>query len=102
MARVDGSRHTFTVYVNGKVWAKWPTSLGRPEFVTRTGSYIVLEKKPMIEMTSCSVHIACDPKDPNFYDLKVMQDVRLTWSGTFVHAAPWSVSPGSTSANPAR
>jgi lipoprotein-anchoring transpeptidase ErfK/SrfK len=92
VAKVDGKKHTFTVYVNGKVWAKWPTSLGRPEFVTRTGSYIVLEKKPMIEMTSCSVHIACDPKDPNFYDLKVMQDVRLTWSGTFVHAAPWSVS----------
>ena len=92
LAKVDGSKHTFTVLVNGKVWAKWPTSLGRPEFVTRTGSYIVLEKKPMVEMTSCSVHIACDPKDPNFYDLKVMQDVRLTWSGTFVHAAPWSVS----------
>ena len=92
LAKVDGSKHTFTVFVNGKVWAKWPTSLGRPEFVTRTGSYIVLEKKPMVEMTSCSVHIACDPKDPNFYDLKVMQDVRLTWSGTFVHAAPWSVS----------
>jgi lipoprotein-anchoring transpeptidase ErfK/SrfK len=92
VAKVDGSKHTFTVYVNGKVWAKWPTSLGRPEFVTRSGSYIVLEKTPMIEMTSCSVHIACDPKDPNWYDLKVMQDVRLTWSGTFVHAAPWSVS----------
>ncbi len=92
VARVDGKRHTFTVYVNGKVWAKWPTSMGRPEFVTRSGNYIVLEKKPMVEMTSCSVHIACDPKDPNYYDLKVMQDVRLTWSGTFVHAAPWSVS----------
>ena len=92
VARVDGKKHTFTVYKNGKIWAKWPTSLGRPEFVTRSGSYIVLEKTPMIEMTSCSVHIACDPKDPNWYDLKVMQDVRLTWSGTFVHAAPWSVS----------
>jgi lipoprotein-anchoring transpeptidase ErfK/SrfK len=92
VAKVDGKKHTFTVYKNGKLWAKWPTSLGRPEFVTRSGSYIVLEKKPMIEMTSCSVHIACDPKDPNWYDLKVMQDVRLTWSGTFVHAAPWSVS----------
>ncbi len=92
VAKVDGSRHTFKVYVNGKLWATWPTSLGRPEFATRSGNYIVLEKKPMVEMTSCSVHIACDPKEPNFYDLKVMEDVRLTWSGTFVHAAPWSVS----------
>jgi lipoprotein-anchoring transpeptidase ErfK/SrfK len=92
IARVDGKKHTFTVYKNGKLWAKWPTSMGRPEFATRSGNYIVLEKKPMVEMTSCSVHIACDPKDPNFYDLKVMKDVRLTWSGTFVHAAPWSVS----------
>ena len=92
VATVDGNTHIFNVYVNNKLWGSWPTSMGRPQFATRTGSYIVLEKQPMVEMTSCSVHIACDPKSPNYYDLKVMQDVRLTWSGTFVHAAPWSVS----------
>lgn len=65
---------------------------GTTQFATRSGSYIVLDKTPEIEMTSCSVHIACAKSDPNYYDLKVMQDVRLTWSGTFVHAAPWSVA----------
>jgi lipoprotein-anchoring transpeptidase ErfK/SrfK len=92
VAKVDGTKHTFTVYVNGKLWASWPTSLGRPAFATRSGNYIVLSKTPMVEMTSCSVNIACSKTSPNYYDLKVMQDVRLTWSGTFVHAAPWSVA----------
>ena len=29
--------------------------------------------------------------NPNFYDLTVNWDVRLTYSGTFIHSAPWSV-----------
>jgi lipoprotein-anchoring transpeptidase ErfK/SrfK len=91
-ARVDGAKHTFTVFVNGKLWASWPTSMGRPQFATRSGNYIVLSRTPVLQMTSCSVNIACSKSSPNYYDLTVMQDVRLTWSGTFVHAAPWSVA----------
>jgi lipoprotein-anchoring transpeptidase ErfK/SrfK len=89
---VNGKTHTLTVIINGRTTYVWPTSLGRPEFVTRSGSYIVLEKKPVVEMTSCSASITCDKTNPNFYDLKVMWDTRLTWSGTFIHAAPWSVA----------
>jgi len=89
---VNGKTHMFTVVVNGKVWANWPTSLGRPEFVTRSGSYIVLSKEPTRQMTSCHAKITCDPKNKNFYDLKVDWDARLTWSGTFIHSAPWSVA----------
>ena len=43
-------------------------------------------------MTSCNANITCDPKNPNFYDLTVNWDARLTWSGTFIHSAPWSVA----------
>lgn len=88
---VDAAAHTFTVYENGRSVARFPTSLGRPQFQTRTGVYQVLDKSPELEMTSCSAGIACDKSDPNYYDLKVDWDVRLTYSGTFVHAAPWSV-----------
>jgi hypothetical protein len=41
-------------------------------------------------MTSCSADITCDANSPEYYDLEVDWSVRLTWSGTFVHSAPWS------------
>jgi lipoprotein-anchoring transpeptidase ErfK/SrfK len=89
---VDGATHTMTVKVDDKTVATWPTSLGKPQFATRTGTYVVLDKTPSIRMTSCSVHITCTKGAPNYYDLTVKWDVRLTWSGTFIHAAPWSAS----------
>lgn len=88
---VDGKAHTMTVTVNGKKTATWPVSLGRPEFATRTGTYVVLSKDAVRQMTSCNANITCDKSNPNYYDLPVKWGVRLTWSGTFVHAAPWSV-----------
>jgi lipoprotein-anchoring transpeptidase ErfK/SrfK len=91
-AVVNAKKHTFTVSVNGKRQASWPTSLGKPEFATRNGTYVVLEKTPKLRMTSCSAGIQCTPGGPNWYDLEVKWDVRLTWSGTFVHSAPWSTS----------
>jgi lipoprotein-anchoring transpeptidase ErfK/SrfK len=89
---VDGIKDTFTVTDNGRTWAVWPTSLGRPQFATRSGYYVVLAKLPTLQMTSCSASITCDKKSPNFYDLTVDWDVRLTYSGTFIHSAPWSVA----------
>jgi lipoprotein-anchoring transpeptidase ErfK/SrfK len=91
VTKVDGKKHTLTVAVNGRTWAVWPTSLGRPEFVTRTGYYTVLLKQPTRRMTSCNAGITCSKSNPNFYDLTVDWDVRLTYSGTFIHSAPWSV-----------
>ncbi len=91
LTRVDGVKHTLTVYVNGKAKSVYPTSLGRPQFQTRTGNYIVLAKQPTRRMTSCNADITCVKSDPNFYDLTVNWDVRLTYSGTFIHSAPWSV-----------
>jgi lipoprotein-anchoring transpeptidase ErfK/SrfK len=92
LTKVDGKKHTLSVYIAGKLFATWPTSLGRPEFATRSGNYIVLLKQPTRRMTSCHANITCDPKNANFYDLTVNWDARLTWSGTFIHSAPWSVS----------
>jgi lipoprotein-anchoring transpeptidase ErfK/SrfK len=91
LTTVDGARETFTVTDNGRTWAVWPTSLGRPQFATRSGNYVVLAKQPSLRMTSCSAGITCDKASPNFYDLTVEWDVRLSWSGTFIHSAPWSV-----------
>nr|WP_246400777.1 Ig-like domain-containing protein [Jiangella mangrovi] len=87
---VDAATHSMTFSVDGTVAATWDTSLGAPEFATRNGTYIVLEKFETRQMTSCNANITCDPADPNYYDLEVPNSVRLTWSGTFVHSASWS------------
>jgi lipoprotein-anchoring transpeptidase ErfK/SrfK len=86
---VNDKTHTFVFKVNGKVVYNWVTSLGKKEFETRTGNYIVLEKDALREMTSCQAQITCDKNDPQYYDLKVQWDTRLSWSGTFIHGAPW-------------
>jgi lipoprotein-anchoring transpeptidase ErfK/SrfK len=86
---VNDKTHTLVFKVNGKVVYNWVTSLGKPQFETRTGNYIVLEKDALREMTSCQAQITCDKTDPQYYDLKVQWDTRLSWSGTFIHGAPW-------------
>lgn len=90
IARVDAADHSISMEVDGEVVHTWDTSLGAPEFATRNGTYIVLEKQDKRRMTSCNATITCDENDPEFYDLEVDWAVRLTYSGTFVHSAPWS------------
>ncbi len=90
IATVDAATHTVTYSVDGTPAATWDTSLGAPEFATRNGTYIVLEKFETRQMTSCNANITCDPASPDYYDLEVPNSVRLTWSGTFVHSASWS------------
>ena len=51
----------------------------------------MLAKTPTRRMTSCNAAITCDKNNKNYYDLEVDWDVRLSWSGTFIHSAPWSV-----------
>lgn len=90
ITKVDAETYRMSVFVDGKKTATWATSLGTPEFATRNGSYIVLEKFEERRMTSCNANITCDKSDPEYYDLDVDNSVRLTWSGTFVHSASWS------------
>ena len=88
---VNAGAETLTVRDQGRILHTWPTSLGQPQFATRNGTYVVLNRTPRIHMTSCSAGIQCTKGAPNYYALWVSWDVRLTNSGTFIHAAPWSV-----------
>ncbi len=90
VATVDAATHTMTMTVDGTAVGTWNASLGRPEFATRNGTYVVQSKDATRQMTSCGANITCDEGSPEFYDLEVDWSVRLTNSGTFVHAAPWS------------
>ncbi|NED95695.1 L,D-transpeptidase [Phytoactinopolyspora alkaliphila] len=90
IAEVDADTHTMTVSVDGETRHTWDTSLGAPDFATRNGTYVILEKFEERNMTSCNANITCDPSDPDYYDVDTDWAVRLSYSGTFVHSAPWS------------
>ena len=87
---VDAKSDKMTVQVNGQTVRTVPVSLGRDKYPTTSGIHVVLEKTPTIVMDSATVGI---PKgSPDYYKETVLWDVRISWSGEFVHAAPWSVA----------
>jgi lipoprotein-anchoring transpeptidase ErfK/SrfK len=90
ITKVDADAKRMAYIVNGTTEATWETSLGAEDFATRNGTYVVLSKERTRNMTSCNANITCEEGDDDYYDLDVDFSVRLTWSGTFVHAAPWS------------
>ena len=55
------------------------------------GVKVVLQMEHNITMKSETVGIK-DPKNPNYYVQFVEWAIRVTWSGEFVHSAPWSVA----------
>jgi lipoprotein-anchoring transpeptidase ErfK/SrfK len=91
---IDARNHTLRVTDNGKTMMMFPASFGKLGFRTPSGTFHVLGKDPVVEMTSCSAHITCDPRSPSYYDLMVHWAVRLTSGGVFVHAAPWDAQIG--------
>ncbi|MFD9815942.1 Ig-like domain-containing protein [Streptomyces sp. NPDC059080] len=89
VAITDASSHTMTVLRNGRQVNTLPVTTGKPGFDTRNGVKVVLAKESFVRMTSGSIGIPDGSSDS--YDLPVYWATRVTTSGEYVHAAPWSV-----------
>ncbi|MEZ0093690.1 Ig-like domain-containing protein [Streptacidiphilus sp. EB129] len=89
LAVTDAGSDYLTVYRNDQRVTSIPVTTGKPGFATRNGIKVVLEQQPEVFMNSDTVGIAAD--SANAYHLDVYWDTRVTWSGEYVHAAPWSV-----------
>ncbi|MEU9094921.1 Ig-like domain-containing protein [Streptomyces sp. NPDC048428] len=87
-AITDASEHSMTVKRNGEVINTIPVTTGKPGFSTRNGVKVVLGKEYYVRMRGESIGIAEGSDDS--YDLPVYYATRVTWSGEYVHAAPWS------------
>ncbi|MFJ5550170.1 Ig-like domain-containing protein [Streptomyces sp. NPDC093225] len=85
----DAAAHQLTFKRNGEVVNTIPVTTGKPGFSTRNGYKVVLGKEYFVRMRSTTVGIAEGTSDS--YDLPVYYATRVTWSGEYVHAAPWSV-----------
>ncbi|MEU3009230.1 L,D-transpeptidase [Nocardia asteroides] len=89
VATVDDNTKMITVTVNGEVVKEMPTSLGKPGHETPNGTYIVGERFEKMTMDSSTYGVPVT--DPEGYKLEVEYATRISNSGIFVHAAPWSV-----------
>ncbi|MBV8790103.1 MAG: L,D-transpeptidase [Mycobacterium sp.] len=83
------SGHTFTVSRNGEVLRTMPASMGKPSRPTPMGSFTALEKQRTVVMDSRTIGIPLS--SPEGYKITAQYAVRVTWSGVYVHSAPWSV-----------
>jgi lipoprotein-anchoring transpeptidase ErfK/SrfK len=90
VSTVDRSTHTMTVTSNGKVLRTIPITTGKDGFRTRGGIKLITSKERTRVMDAATIDIPEDSSE--YYRLEVEYALRLTWSGEFVHAAPWSVS----------
>lgn len=99
---VDAKKHSAAVTDGGRTVRTMKVSLGKPGHDSYSGTMIAQEKNAHIVMDSATTG------DPGEYRIPTKWNVRLTYSGTFVHSAPWStdsqgndnVSHGCVNASP--
>ncbi|MGL4173881.1 MAG: Ig-like domain-containing protein [Actinomycetota bacterium] len=89
VSTVDIAQHTMSVRRNGSLLRTIPITTGKENFRTRNGVKILLSQEPERRMNAETTGVSRE--DPEYYDLDVKYAMRLTWSGEFIHAAPWSV-----------
>ncbi|MGW8376528.1 Ig-like domain-containing protein [Streptomyces sp. ODS28] len=88
-ALADAGTHQLTLKRNGKVVQTDPITTGKAGFSTRTGTKVVLGQESFVRMRSSTIGVAESGSEG--YNLPVHWATRLTDSGEYVHAAPWSV-----------
>ncbi|MFJ1752501.1 Ig-like domain-containing protein [Kitasatospora sp. NPDC088134] len=87
-ALIDAGTHQLTYQRNGQVVRTIPVTTGKPGFSTRNGTKVVLGQESDVRMSGETIGIPQGSSES--YDLDVKWATRVTWSGEYVHAAPWS------------
>ena len=88
--KVNTKTDQMSVFSNGKLLRTLPITTGQqPQYTTRSGIKVIIEKFPSKDMNSETVGIT----GADAYNIHGVQwAMRVTYSGEFVHAAPWSVA----------
>jgi lipoprotein-anchoring transpeptidase ErfK/SrfK len=86
---VDDNTKTLTVRRNGEVVKTMPISMGKNSTPTNNGTYIVGDRFGHLVMDSSTYGVPSN--SPNGYRTEVDYATQISYSGIFVHAAPWSV-----------
>jgi lipoprotein-anchoring transpeptidase ErfK/SrfK len=86
---VDDNTKTLTVKRNGEVIKTMPVSMGKNSTPTNNGTYIVGDRRSHMVMDSSTYGVPTN--SPNGYRTEVDWATQISYSGIYVHAAPWSV-----------
>ena len=89
IAVASAATHSMKVWRNGRLAGDWPVSTGRPGMDTPDGRYLSFAKGSPVDMNSASYGVG--PGMPGYYNELVYDAVQFTFSGDYVHSAPWSV-----------
>lgn len=91
ISTVDVASHQLTYTVDGKKIRTIPVTTGDAQHRSREGTKIIMEKFSSVDMDAATTGV--DSEDPGYYNIKdVRWAMRVTNSGEFLHAAPWSVA----------
>jgi lipoprotein-anchoring transpeptidase ErfK/SrfK len=89
IATADDTTKMLTVRVNGEVVKTMPTSMGKDKTPTANGIYIVGERFKHMIMDSSTYGVPV--YSPDGYRTEVDWATQISYSGVYVHSAPWSV-----------
>jgi hypothetical protein len=86
IAVTSATAHETKIYIGGELKYTWPASTGKASTATPNGTYVSIEKENPVRM------IGGTPGTAGYYNELVPWSVRFTFSGDYMHDAPWSVS----------
>ena len=90
ISTVNVATHQMDVEINGQHARTIPITAGKPGFTTRSGVKVIMEKHEVKAMDAATVGISEGSSE--YYNIPdVEYAMRVTHSGEFLHAAPWSV-----------
>jgi lipoprotein-anchoring transpeptidase ErfK/SrfK len=89
VAVADDSTKTMTVRRNGEVVKTMPISMGKNSTPTDNGTYIIGDRYSHLIMDSSTYGVPVN--SPDGYRLEVDWATQMSYSGIYVHSAPWSV-----------
>jgi lipoprotein-anchoring transpeptidase ErfK/SrfK len=84
--KVDNKTKKMTVVQDGKTVRTMPVSLGKKSTPSSSGTMVVMEKKAA---TVFDTTAELGPDEGYRTEIEYAQ--RITWSGQYIHSAPWSV-----------
>ena len=89
-AVADDATKTMSVYKNGELLRTMPVSFGRDtsEWATPNGTYIIGDRNESMIMDSTTFGLGYEEGG---YRTPVQYATQMSYSGIYVHAAPWSV-----------
>lgn len=89
IATADDNTKTLTIRVNGDVVKTMPLSMGKNSTPTNNGTYIIGDRFSHLVMDSSTYGVPSNA--PNGYRTEVDFATQMSYSGIYVHGAPWSV-----------